>query len=114
MKAISCPVILTSIRTKSDGALGLSFATPELTTAERVAWMDLHGKNAKMLLEPLDSEPEPPVEVKKELETKTCSQRLRATLFVFWTQQGKPGEFQNFYESKLESIITQIKNKLDP
>lgn len=114
MKAITTSCILTSLRSRTDGSLGLSFSTPELTAEEKTVWFQLQQKNCRMLLEPTEDSEGPPVEVKGELQQKTAGQRLRGVLFVFWTQQGKPGEFQTFYESKLESIITQIKNKLDP
>lgn len=114
MKAILTPCILTGIRSKADGSLGLSFSTPELTSAEKTAWMDLHGKNAKMLLEPMDSEPEPPIEVKAEMEQKTCGQRLRASLFVLWRQQGSAGDFEVAYKGYIEKVISSVKAKLEP
>lgn len=44
---------------------------------------------------------------------KTQSQRLRNVLYMLWKQQGEKGEFKDFYKTKTEMIITQIKNKLE-
>ena len=44
---------------------------------------------------------------------KTHSQRLRAVMFVLWTQEGEPGEFSDFYKTKMETIIDHYKTKLE-
>lgn len=45
---------------------------------------------------------------------KTPAQRLRATLFVLWQQEGKQGDFEVFYRDRMEKLIDYIKGKLDP
>lgn len=114
MRAISTPCILTSLRSRADGSLGLSFSTPELTAEEKTVWFQLQNRNCKMLLEPQDVEVEPPVEVKGKLDHKTCSQQLRGVLYVFWQQQGSAGDFEVFYRSKMSQFIESVKSKLDP
>ena len=54
-------------------------------------------------------------EVKADTMTggKTPSQRLRATLFVLWTQRGKQGDFESYYRTYMERIIETIKDKLE-
>jgi hypothetical protein len=115
MQAITCEVILTSASTRADGSLGLRLATPELTTQEKVALLDLQGKQLKALFQPMGEEPEGFVEVKTELGFKTPGQRLRGCLFVWWQQSPEPKPtFENFYVERMESIITHIKTKLQP
>lgn len=114
MNAITCPVILTRASTRTDGSLGLSFATPELKPDEKVALMELCNKNLKMLLQPIDEPMTGLKDVKQEFDRKTPSQRLRAVLFVEWQQMGQTGEFEEHYRRKMEYFINSIKNGLNP
>ena len=45
---------------------------------------------------------------------KTPGQRLRAVLFRLWEQNSSTtkGDFETFYKSRMERLITQIKEKL--
>ena len=105
---------ITSIRSRVDHSIGFSVSTGEMGDDERAAFFALHGANVKILIEPHDHEDEAPVEVKGETQHKTCSQRLRAVLFVAWSQQGKPGTFEQFYESRMNHAIEKIKQTLEP
>ncbi len=62
-----------------DGSMSLSVATPQLTTVEKAAIMDLQGINVDIIVTPLDINPSKTIllEVDKDLNTKTRSQRLR-------------------------------------
>jgi len=113
-KAITCPVILTSASTRADGSLGLRFATPELSPADKTAFFELLNLNLKLLLQPAEGEPQELHDVKQEFENKTPSMRLRAVLFVVWKQASEPGEFDHFYREKMEQIINKIKATLNP
>lgn len=114
MKAITCEVQLTGAATRADGSLSLRFGTPELSADEKAAFMELQNMNLKMLLQPMGENPAELKDVKKELETKTPSMRLRATLFVAWRQAGEPGEFETFYRHRMENIINGVKRELQP
>lgn len=112
MKAIQTPLIITGIRARVDGSMGISASTPELGFEEKVAFMELQNLNLKAIFQPLEEKADL-IEVKGETETKTSSQRLRGVLYVLWEQQGKQGEFETFYKSYMEKIIDWIKGKLD-
>lgn len=114
MKALSCDVILTGAATRSDGSLGLRLATPELKPDEKTAIFELLNQNLKMLLQPGDGAPDGLTDVKGEFDTKTPSQRLRSTIFVWWKQQNEPGEFDDFYRKKMEVLIDFVKDQLKP
>lgn len=115
MKALTCEVILTSASTRADGSLGLRLATPELSTAEKVALLDLQGKTLKALFQPMGEEPDELVEVKKEMEFKTPGQRLRGVLWIWFKQTADPKTtFDMFYCEKMEAIIEHVKSKLNP
>lgn len=64
-------------------------------------------------IEPLQPEDIDPPPLPKG-DGKTASQRLRAVLWVLAEQQGVPEDKRNeFYEARMESIISQIKTKLE-
>lgn len=114
MKAITCPVILTSASTRADGSIGLRLSTPELKPDEKTAFFELQGQSMKMLLQPESMEPAELKDVKGEFDNKTPGQRLRATLFVLWKQQKEPGEYDDFYKRHMEKLIDFVKAKLEP
>lgn len=113
MKTIKTPAIITSISSKQDGSLGLRLSTPELSPDEKVAFLEIQGLNTIVMIQPTDFESKEIKEVKGELDTKTPSKRLRSTIFVWWKQQGEPGDFAVFYAEKMEKLIDFVKSKLD-
>ena len=92
---------------------GFSAETPELTTEEKVAWMELQGKNLTALFSPDDYSDAPVLEVNKEIKTKTQASRIRNTLFVLWKQLGEQGRYEDFYNDKTEKYINNIKGLFD-
>lgn len=111
--AITCDVILSGIRTRADGSIGLTLVTPELQPEEVTAFVGLRNTNLKLLLQPLDGKPTELKDIKQEFETKTPSMRLRACLYRAWEQAGKPGEWEQFYRKKMEFYIEDIKSTLN-
>lgn len=105
---------ITSISARVDKSIRFTVVTGELEDGHRAAFFALQGANVKMLIEPLDVESEPPVEVKSELNQKTPGQRLRAALYVWWTQNGSIGDFEQTYKAKMHQFIESVKAKLDP
>lgn len=114
MKAITCDVILTSARTRSDGSLGISFATPELPAESKTAFFELLNQNIKMLLQPLAGDAVELHDVKGSFDEKTPSQRLRAVLFCLWKQENEAIDFEVYYRTKVNGIIEHLKLKLNP
>ena len=113
MKAIRLNAVITSLRSKVDKSLGLSISTPELTTDQKVAIMNLQGVNIDLYIKPIDEAPDAVVEIDKELNTKTPSQRLRNVLYVLHQQQGIKDDFDLFYKHSMNSIIEKLKGKLE-
>jgi hypothetical protein len=112
MNSISLDIIINRINSHVDHSLGFSASTPELTTEEKVAFMELQGCNLKAVLTPIDEPNVPEVKVDKDLESKTPGQRLRAVLYVLWEQGKKEKEFEVFYKYNIERFIDLIKEKL--
>lgn len=114
MKALSLESQLSSASTRADGSLSLRFATPELSPAEKAALFEIQGMNLRLLIQPLEGNPDELIDVKQEFQTKTPSMRLRAVLFVAWEQAGKPGEFETWYNHKMNFYIEDVKRTLNP
>lgn len=117
-KALLTQAIFTGFSSRADGSLGFRGVTPELDHAEKVALMELHQKNVKLLIQPAEDSPEAMVEVKSELNAKTPSQRMRSVLFVLfrqWTEAGKIKGvmFEQFYSEQMERLIQDLKGYLE-
>jgi hypothetical protein len=102
------------ISSRKDHSISFGVGTPELTPDQAAAFLGLHGANVRMMIQPLDVEADALVEVKTELEAKTQAQRIRACIFVLWKQEGKKGDFEDFYRKQTEKIIDWLKQKLEP
>lgn len=118
MKAIVSQIIIGSFSSRTDGSLSLRAETPELTVTERVAFMELQGKNCRAVFEPMDYAVESKVEIKSVLDTKSPSQRLRAILFVLFRQlqdrKGLTDTWEAFYLLQMETVINAYKDQLSP
>ena len=112
MNTIKCNVILTSIRSKRDGSLGLSLETPELSNAEKVLFMELQGLNSDLTITPLDSTAVETTVISKDTLSKTPSERMRAVLFLLWKQEGEQDFFDNYYKNRMEKLIDMLKEKI--
>jgi hypothetical protein len=114
-KAISTEAIFTRFSSRADGSIGFGGVTPELVTEAKIALIDLHGRNVKLLIQPMDGVPDEIVLVKTDIEQRTPSERLRAVLFVQFKQtSGPPITFDQFYKIAMERIIEAEKAKLEP
>lgn len=111
--AIKTQAIISTISSRRDGSARVSFETPELESDEFSAFRELQGINLEAYFKPMDFVVKDIKEIKSEVDTKTPSQRLRAVLFVLYDQEGRPGEFSEYYSKKMEKMIDFIKDKLD-
>lgn len=119
LKALVTPAIFTGFSSRSDGSLGFRGVTPELNHQEKLALMELHQQNVKLLIQPLEESPEAMVEVKHELGFKTPGQRLRAVIFIHFKQGTEAGRikgvmFETYYAQIMEKYIEDMKNQLEP
>jgi len=118
-KALTTSAILTGFSSRADGSLGFRGVTPELSAAEKVALIELHNLNVRLLIQPTDTPAEALIEVKGDLDAKTPSVRLRAVLFVWWKQQTEAKKmdgkgFDLFYVEQMNRMIDDIKGQLEP
>lgn len=113
-RALRFEAIVTSVRSRVDGSLGLGVVTPELLTEEKVALMDLQNVLCELLILPKDEKDVDMLKVDKELVHKSPSQRMRSVIFLLWKQTGEEVPFEVFYGQTCEKIIEHLKSKLPP
>jgi hypothetical protein len=109
-KAIKTPAIITSLRSKVDGSLGLTVSTPELTPQEKAAFMELQGTNLQAIFEPSE-EPSEELKIEKDIDVKSPSQRLRSVIYVVYKNTKTDETFSQFYEKMMDRIIEGVKKK---
>jgi len=100
------------IRLKVDKSVTISFDTGEIADNDQMKLIKNQGKLGTLIFVPEDAQI-PPEAIQAEYEGKTPSKRLYNVLFVYWKQQGEPGDYQQFYKQHMEKIIDYIKDKLD-
>lgn len=111
-KAIETSLIIQRFSSRVDGSLSFSAVTPELTSEEKVAFMNLQNLNLKGMFYPDGVKDAPLVKVDKDIEQKTHSQRLRNVMFKCWEQE-KNIEFEEYYRQQMERLIDLYKSKLN-
>ena len=122
MSKITTPAILESISTRADRSIKLVLGTPELQPEESAKLFSLNRNTCNILVSSLGITDDDlsyidniSAEQKESFgsKAKTKSQRLRAVLFKNWEVLGSNGEFQRYYDSTMEAIISNFKNKLN-
>lgn len=114
-KIVTLPATIESIATRVDNTIKLVVSTQELPPDEAAMMFELKGKLGYMLFsENHIEEQDIPEEVAPEFKTdKTPSQRLRATLYIWWQQNtAMTVPFNQFYNDRIEAEINKIKGQL--
>lgn len=112
MKAILVQLQINRVTLKKDDSVSFSAETPELTDDELALFRKLGKVTVKALLEPMEGS-EDVVDIKKEVDEKSPSQRLRGVLFRLHEQDSEGMEWEVYYRVKMEKIIDHLKGKLD-
>lgn len=108
------------IQSRKDRTIKLTFGTQELMPSQAG---DIFSLNNQMVflglkVEPFNKGEQELIDSAKVDDTditKSPSQRLRAVLFVLFQQQPEGFKtFSEFYNARMELVINQIKNKLQP
>ena len=111
---IKTDVIITSISSRADGSLRLSCVTPELSTEEKVEFINLQNRVLDSTFKEKGELKAPELKIQTDLKGKSQAKRIRDTLFVWYMQvEPKGTDFETFYKQKTETIITNIKDELE-
>ena len=105
-----------SIRSLKDGSVSLHLETPELSPGKAAELFALRNQIASVYISPNtinQKEIDQVNAVEPEFKGKTASQRLRNSLFVWFSQEPQGfKDFDSFYKSKMELFIDNIKANL--
>lgn len=114
MSTFQVPAMLKGVSTLTDGGVSLRFATQEISKEEMAMLMGKSQTFGWLLFsEQAIREDELKLEeIRKDLKGKTPSQRLKAVLFVLYTESKADGSFEQYYERRMNEIIEQIKLRL--
>jgi hypothetical protein len=111
--------IIENIATRADGTVKVVLGCQEMSASRAGELMTLSRKLAAVYVSPKDSINQKEIDqcdaIDPVMPAKTCSQRMRAVLYVLWQQQPEGfKDFETFYKWKMESYIDQIKSNLNP
>ncbi len=109
---------IEKISSRVDGTVAIGIGTNELDASKAGELFGLRGKYVKVLISDsnitnLEAETVDAAQLVGVKKNKTPSARLRACYYRLWEQVSPEIEFDTFYASEMEKIITHIKNKLN-
>ena len=118
MAIFSTYVVIQGVKTLVDGGISLTLHTRELDSNAKAKLFDLQKqevcvafKTSQIVRDDLKAIPEPPLEFKSD---KTPSQRLRAVLFVRYSQNKPTPTFEEYYIRCMNEFIEGVKEDLEP
>lgn len=114
-QVFQAPAAIQSFRTLVDGGNKLDVITQELPPEEAVKLLALKGKVGWFVFseQEVQTEDIPDIKLDNDIEEKSPSVRLRNVLYKIWElNTDQKTEFNDFYKSKMEQIITQVKEKI--
>ena len=114
MKAVQFPALLQKIATRVDGSIIVTLETQELSGADMAELFSYRNALGYVTFTPNAVSDVSVPETHVDDNSKSPAQRLRAVLFVMWTQSGKKIDtFEMYYNVQMERILNQLKEKLD-
>jgi hypothetical protein len=114
MKA-KLPAIFNKITSRADGSYKLEFESRELSGTDASTLLSLLRQEGWLLFSPNDITEKDIPDEKPDSMTgkKTQAQRLRAVIYKIWESKGSNGSFETYYQSYMEKVIDQLKEKID-
>jgi hypothetical protein len=117
MKALHATVSIQRLSLKVDKSASCGVTFGELTDDEVNALRDYAGKNAELLLKPLDETPEDLLNVGGQAKSKTQSQKVRDALYILWKEltigTTSPVPFDDFYIAETNVFLKNIEQRID-
>lgn len=115
MMKVTLPAILSGVASRKDRSYTLKFETRELRGTEAAILLDELQAEGWLLFSSNElSEADIPDEKADSMTgQKTQAQRLRGVIFRLWEQNGKKGNSEEYYRTVMESLIDQLKEKLE-
>lgn len=113
-RTIQLPVTMQAAVRKADDSVKLNFTTNLEVSTDDFVLIDSYRRQSGYLLfrENEFTDADIPAEDAPN-DTKTPSQRLRSTLYVYHQQQGITEPFNIWYATQVEKFISSIKERLE-
>ena len=111
---VQLPAIFSKITSRADKSYKIEFETRELGE-EAATLMGLLQTEGWLLFNPNENQEAEVPDEKADSMTgqRTKSQRLRGVIFKIWESKGSGGSFETYYQNYMETIITQLKEKIE-
>jgi len=112
---IQFPATIEKAETRSDRTLKLTLGTAKELGNDTATVFSLVHSEGWFVYSSNDDITEADVPTEKAesgTHAKSSSQRLRAVIFVYWQQNGKSGNFEDYYRTQMEKLIEGVKEKL--
>ncbi len=109
--------IVDSVRTLKNSTLRITIETQDVacfTPEELATLFKLTDKHVHVAIKETEVKADE-LDIKEVADfkgEKSPSQRLRSTLFVYWTQNKPTTDFETYYRTMIEKFISTIKDKL--
>ncbi len=116
MSKFHLPVLFVKPVFKADRSVKLEFETRELNGLEIAILADSRQTEGWLVFSNSDDISEADIPDEKPdsmMGQKTQAQRLRGVIYRLWEQNGKKGDSEGYYRSVMESLIDQLKEKLE-
>lgn len=117
MMKVSYASKIEKVETRADGSVKIVIGTArEMSPIEKTALFTLADKEGYTLHSMNDDLTEkdiPDEKPDKMTGSKTQAQRLRGVIYRIWESNGAKGNSEDFYRRTMESLITQLKEKLE-
>jgi len=119
-ESVIMPAIVAGYSPRKDGSFSIRFETNELTPNEVANLHSMHNqygllyfrmseKLTKAEIKELDH-----IDIDQYEKPKTQGQRIRNHLYILWTKDNHGfADFKDFYHSRTELMISQLKTKID-
>ena len=113
---VKLPAIFSKVTSRADKSYKLEFETRELSGNDASILLGLLQQEGYLLYSPNNDITETDVpDEKADTMTgrKTQAQRLRAVIYRIWESKGSNGSFETYYQSYMEKVIDQLKEKIE-
>jgi len=113
---VKLPAIFSKVTSRADKSYKLTFETRELSGNDASILLGLLQQEGYLLYSPNNDITETDVpDEKADTMTgrKTQAQRLRAVIYRIWESKGSNGSFETYYQSYMEKVIDQLKEKIE-
>ena len=109
------PASIQGISTLKDRTMKLTaYVSREIPGEEMAKLFELEGSEGWLMFSPNPFQPKdiPEEPAKVEGNRKSSSERLYNVMFVYWQQNNKGGDFNQWKATQMERIIENYKNQL--